>query len=372
MGPAEYEAAGLYDPSAPNASDRLALLEWLAEHGATLERMVRAQRESSLDGLGADLALAPADGLTLAEVAARAGLTPELIEAMRFSAGLPPVDPGERVFVSADVDGFAAAATGVALLGDEAARRLSRVTGSALARIAEAAVALFRVNVEGPIRDAHGSELALAEADWRGIQMLGVVPDALAGIFRGHLLTAIRRLRQARPGHSVDTARLAVGFVDLVGFTPMSRRLEPRELAAVVERFEDTAHDVATERDGRVVKLIGDEVMFAAVDPAAACDIALTLTERLCCDSAAAPRGGVAWGEMLLRGGDYYGPIVNLAARIAEQAVPNELLVTPELAREARRPGLRFEPAGKRMLKGFEAPVTLMTVERAVSGSGSA
>ena len=68
---------------------------------------------------------------------------------------------------------------------------------------------------------------------------------------------------------------------------------------------------------------------------------------------------------MLLRGGDYYGPIVNLAARLAEQAVPDELLVTPELADRAHRdPGLRFEPAGKRMLKGFDAPVSLMTVER--------
>jgi class 3 adenylate cyclase len=66
---------------------------------------------------------------------------------------------------------------------------------------------------------------------------------------------------------------------------------------------------------------------------------------------------------MVVRGGDYYGPIVNLAARIAEQAVPDELLVTPELVARARRPGLRFEPAGKRMLKGFDAPVGLMTVE---------
>ena len=69
---------------------------------------------------------------------------------------------------------------------------------------------------------------------------------------------------------------------------------------------------------------------------------------------------------MLIRGGDYYGPVVNLAARIAEQAVPNELLVTPELPAAQAEAALRFEPAGKRMLKGFDAPVTLMTVERGV------
>ncbi len=367
MGPAEFEAAGLYDPAAPNAVDRLALLEWLVAHGATLDQMVRAQRETSLDGLGADLALYPPDGLTLAEVAARIDVTPERIEEIRFAAGLPPVDPDARIFTPEDAAGFATTAAGAALLGAEATRRFSRVAGSAVARLAEAAIVTFRVHVEGPIRKSHGSELALAQANWRGVQTLRVVPLALASIFHGHLLTAMRRLREARAGKSVDLVRMAVGFVDLVGFTPFSQHLEPHALAGVVERFEDTAYDATTARDGRVVKLIGDEVMFVARDPGAACEIALDLMERLCRDSHATPRGGLAWGDMLLRGGDYYGPTVNLAARLAEQAVPNELLVTPELVERARRPGLHFEPAGKRMLKGFDAPVRLMTVERAAA-----
>ena len=46
------------------------------------------------------------------------------------------------------------------------------------------------------------------------------------------------------------------------------------ELGDVIDRFEETAHDVVNVRDGRVVKLIGDEVMFVAVDAAAGCDIA--------------------------------------------------------------------------------------------------
>jgi adenylate cyclase len=120
------------------------------------------------------------------------------------------------------------------------------------------------------------------------------------------------------------------------------------------------------------VKFIGDEVMFVTADAGAACDIALALVERFAGDDTVNPRGAVAGGEVLLRGGDYYGPIVNLAARLAEQAVPNELLVTPELAERARRPDLRFEPAGKRMLKGFDRPVTLMTVERGPGCSRSA
>jgi adenylate cyclase len=74
------------------------------------------------------------------------------------------------------------------------------------------------------------------------------------------------------------------------------------------------------------VKLIGDEVMFVTRDPAAACDIALELFERVAGDPNVTPRGGIAFGELLLRAGDYFGPIVNLASRVAQIAVPSELL----------------------------------------------
>jgi len=370
MGPAEYQAAGLYDPAAPNAADDLALLDWLTSRGVTLEQMVDARGAGQLTALAGNLALAADHRYTLDELAAGSGLPAARLAELARAVGAPPADAsGERPFSEDDLRAYRAFAVASQLFGDEATRRFARVIGSSLGRLAEAAVWLFLESLEGPLRQSRGSELSLAQANLRAIEMLELVPEAMRGLFRRQVATAIRRMRAAREpgamsGRWHDTASFAVGFVDLVGFTPLSRSASPAELAALVERFEDTAHDVATARDGRVVKLIGDEVMFAAVDPGAACDIALELMARLCCDVPARPRGGIAWGEMLLRGGDYYGPIVNLAARIAEQAVPNELLVTPELVARARRPGLRFEPAGKRMLKGFDAPVSLMTVER--------
>ena len=360
----EYQAAGLYDPHAPNAAHRLALLDWLAARGARLDQMVRANREGWLDGLAADLALHPGHDLTLAEIAERAGLTPARVEEIRLAAGLPPLDPDERVFRADDALGFASFAPAAQLFGEQAARRFSRITGSSLARIAEAAVSFFRVNVEGPLREARSSEVVLAEANAHAVEMLRVVPAALQTLFRGHFDVAMRRLRESRPGKSVDTVRLAIGFVDLVGFTSLSRSMEPRDLADMIERFEDTAHEVATANQGRVVKLIGDEVMFVAVDATAACEIALTIVERAADDASVTPRGGLAFGELIFRGGDYFGPLVNLAARLAELAVPNELLVTPEVAAHARNDRLRFAPAGKRLPKGFDAPVALLTLER--------
>jgi adenylate cyclase len=68
----------------------------------------------------------------------------------------------------------------------------------------------------------------------------------------------------------------------------------------------------------------------------------------------------------LSRGGDYYGPVVNLASRIADMAVPNEILVTPDLrerAQTAHTP-LTFDPAGRRLLKGFDEPIELFALRR--------
>ncbi|MFN8545588.1 MAG: adenylate cyclase regulatory domain-containing protein [Candidatus Binatia bacterium] len=360
-----YQEAGLYDPAAPNAPDRLALLEWFANRGVSVERMARALREGRLVSLAGDLITHEHLTLTLPEVAARAGMTPERIEAICLAAGLPRIDPRERTFSERDVPGFRSFEEGALLFGEEAIGRFTRVAGSSLARIAEAVVSLFLVNIEGPLLEAKSGELALAQANAIALERLDELPQALALIFRSQVENAIRRFRHARRGPGTDTLHATVGFVDLVGFTPLSRRLSARELADVVERFETAAHDVATARDGRVVKLIGDAVMFVAVEAAPACDIALTLMERFASDPSISPRGGLAAGELLVRGGDYYGPVVNLAARLADLAVPRELLVTTPVTDEAAGPGLRFEPAGKRLPKGFDEPVILSSVERA-------
>jgi adenylate cyclase len=132
-------------------------------------------------------------------------------------------------------------------------------------------------------------------------------------------------------------------------------------------------------RDGRLVKLIGDAVMFTAVDAEPAIDIALRLLEAFSERyEQILPRGGIAVGEVLTRGGDYYGPVVNLASRIADQAVPSEILVTNDVYLRVEFAGAdpsktlgpgragqyAFENAGRRTLKGFTDPVKLYSASR--------
>ena len=365
MDRAAFQVAGLYDPLAPNAVERLQLLEWLASEGVTIDQMVSGMHEGSLLGLAGDLALRPPPHLTLAELAARVGLPDEQIRELSLAAGLLPGPPNRPAFTDADAIALRAFVAGAALFGAAPVRRFARTVGAALGQIAEAAVALYLSTAEGPLLASRASELVLAQENLRGVRSLDGVQLALEGLFRAHMATAIRRQRLARRQMSVDTLHLTIGFVDLVGFTTLSLQMSTTELAAVIDRFEESAHDIVTARDGRLVKLIGDEVMFVSVDPRAACDTALALLERFVDDANVAPRGALACGPLLFRGGDYYGPIVNLASRLADLAVPHEILVTPEVAAQVADPALRFEPAGKRMLKGFEAPATVLTVGRA-------
>jgi adenylate cyclase len=362
-------ARGLYDPAAPNAPERLELLTWLTELGVTVEQMVTAEERGRLSGLAGDLAMRPGNRLTEEQVADRTGMTVNDIRELTLVVGLTPGATEGLGYTEADVELFEVFRAGALLFGDQPLKHFSRVIGSSLARIAEAAVSLFLGDVEVPLDEAGASELEKAKAQLDAITALNGLPALMDTLVRAHMEVAIQRNKAARADASSKTnVVIAVGFVDLAGFTRFSQRLPIGDLGAVIDEFEGTASDIVTTNGGRVVKLIGDEVMFVLVDAAAACETAIALCEQFGKrDPGLAPRGGVAIGESLMRGGDYYGPTVNLASRIAQLAVPNEILVTAEIQRRAdrgREGALEFAPAGRRMLKGFDDPVELYSVGR--------
>ncbi|WP_433331336.1 adenylate/guanylate cyclase domain-containing protein [Spirillospora sp. CA-294931] len=134
---------------------------------------------------------------------------------------------------------------------------------------------------------------------------------------------------------AAGVARLAVGFADVVSFTRMARRMDGDTLAAFVERFELAASEVVAEQGGRVVKTLGDEILFVADGAAAAAEIALRIAER-CEDDPDFPRVrvGLAYGELILRLGDVFGTPVNLAARLTAMAYPGTVLTDSALAAE--------------------------------------
>jgi adenylate cyclase len=310
--------------------------------------------------LAGDLILAEDATLSARDLAERAGPDVEVEQVLGLwhTLGVVVPDPDTPMFTPRD-ERFTEAIASMRTVthgGDE----LLRVLGGSMARLAEAAVALY-VQTAQPELDAPDGDLAGWAEDLAGtVRQAMALGDAMGAVFAHHLRDAIDRQRVAHTDISELTLqRHSVGFVDLVGFTPRTRAASPTELVELVTWFEATAFEIASTHDGRIVKTIGDEVMFVALDPGAACAIAQELTAVV--TDGIQPRGGVASGEVVTRHGDYYGTVVNLASRLADLAVPGEVLVD---ATTASAIGTGSLPAGRRMLKGFDEPVEVFSLER--------
>ena len=356
---AVWREHGLYDPSSPDAPQRLELLEWIDTHGVTLAQMEAAYRAGQLNSLVGDLRLRPGPRHTLRDVADASGLDFALVKQIRRAGGFPDASNDEGTYTDADLAMFRTFGMARAFFSTDELLHFVRVLGNSLRRIAEAAGEMFMRDVEAAM-STHGTELEKAKTNLAAIELAEEAVGIFEPMFRAHLEIATENTRRARVNsNDYATTRLTVGFVDLNGFTARSVSMNPTELLQLVVEFEAAAVDLVSENGGRLVKLIGDEVMFSTVDAFEACRIGAQLIERAGQWGSSA-RGGIAHGLVITSGGDIYGDTVNLASRIADIAVPGELLVNSAVTEQAS--GLQFEPAGRRLLKGFAEPVQLWSL----------
>jgi adenylate cyclase len=351
---ADFEALGIYDPAAPHAAQQLELLRYLEDLGATAEDLV-AYRDT-LPGLASVVAIRDGGALTLSEAVERSGISEEKLLQITRAAGLPEPGPGDRALGEQLVSLAAGMAAAEELFGEDAVLQLVRVMGSAMARLADALVSAFLVNVEPGVRDEDPVGLGVARANAEAATLIPTVNAALDILLRQHLIGA-RRTIIDDPVAGYETQRMCVGFVDLVGSTALAQRLSTRDLGTVLTEFEHVAADTVTSAGGRVVKLIGDEVLYTAGDEASACTIALNLATTFT-DHPVVPtvRAGVAGGDVLLRDGDVFGPVVNLAARAVKVAAAGEVVAPVAVAAAA---GIRGQMLGRHQLKGFDDDVEL-------------
>lgn len=362
----DLEARGLYDPSSSDAAERLVLIGELLERGATLDEIEFCDRHLHIAYVPL-LVFLRSEGVTIAELSTRLEVEAPELDAVWRTAGLPPFGDSETVFSEADVAMLEAFGRVGSWIGEDQRDQLLRVVGASCARIAESAIAAYVQATRSDEVDTGHTDLERMLFNERAVRDLQGAVEHIDAMLAHHLRAALTRWRIAGEGIADERVKFAIGFVDLVGYTPLASRMPTADLARLVDRLEATALDAVSSHNGRVVKLIGDEVMFVALDASAACDIALTLVEDFQAQADdTTPRGGLAIGTLLAREGDFYGPAVNVASRITEQAVPNEILVSDEIRTEAEAAGapLRFEAAGRRMLKGFDEPVQLWAAQR--------
>jgi adenylate cyclase len=310
------------------------------------------------------------DRRTREEAAAAAGIEPERVDRIWRAAGLPDVGPGVPYFSDLDIEILRAFAVGSELFGEEAVSRFTRVMGTSLSSIAEAALTMSVANLSGPMALAGADEATVTLATSRARAALDLVPSVLEGLFPHHVEMASRRFALSRPEGALRTVKLAVAFLDLVGFTKRSGSLTTEELATAVADFETLTGGVITAHGARLVKMIGDEVMYVATDAVVAAEIALELRDAV----AGHPllpglRGGLVFGEVVAQDGDYYGPHVNLAARIVGHAEPGQILASAAVADALAAHGvIATRSEGEREARGFEDPVPVFAVLRPSDG----
>ncbi|MGQ0830958.1 MAG: adenylate/guanylate cyclase domain-containing protein [Microthrixaceae bacterium] len=351
--------------SAPGSSnDELVTL--LRAFGVPDEDIRRSQADDTLVLLAIErLALGQDVAYDIEAACEATGLPAEEIRHIWRSLGFPDPQPGELVFSTVDLGNLAAVAELIrsGAVSAEVTYGMTRVIGSSMARVASALVDAVSAEGDRPGRDRPSPSdpsVALGEAG----NVLSRFPAVLEQVWRRHLQDAARR-RLLR-GDIEDGPGLVVGFADLVGFTALAQQVSDEELAAVVDQFERLAYAVVVAGGGRVVKMIGDEVMFLVEDPVMAAEIAVGLADASR-DAAGLGdvRVGMAIGPVLEREGDAYGATVNLASRATSIAYPGTVVVSPELrAALADCDDFAFRNMRPRFLKHI-GRVTLSVLRRA-------
>ena len=270
---------------------------------------------------------------TRLELADKAGLDPEEGRRLWRSLGFPEVSDDDVLFNDRDIGAIRimSSLSDAGVLEPEVREAVARAVAQSMSRLAEWQIGMLKRLIE-----AQGEDLTPTQA----LQVAGSVLPALEElqtyIWRRHLAASISRMLVAT-GESGDaeddTEHLVVGFADMVGFTRTTRRRSTAELSEMIERFGSCTTDVIADGHGRIIKTVGDEVLFVADEVADGAAIALALQDRVRVEpSLPELRIGLAAGPVLVRYGDVYGEVVNIAARLTSHARPDSVLVDRAVA----------------------------------------
>jgi adenylate cyclase len=368
----DFEGEGLLEGLDGSARrERLDLLRWLEEEGFDAERLRQAHDDGLLLFLAADREVSGEARHTPREVAAEAATDPELLRRIRRAQGLPVHGDDERSLTDEDLENARTARAFLDLgIEPDTILATSRVLGRAMAPTAES----FRATLLETVLEEGVSERDLAQRYAAAVRhVMPLARQLIQGVLGMHLRNMVQMdvadHAALVAGRMPSTRRVTIAFADLVGFTRLGEEVPAEQLGDVAEELARAAGEVVGA-PVRLVKTIGDAVMLASPDPQALVATGLDLVEALQREDADLPqvRVGIAHGEALTRGGDWFGQPVNLASRVTAVARAGSVLATRDV-RDAAPHAFRWSSAHARRLKGLPEPVPLYRARRLAAAS---
>jgi adenylate cyclase len=368
----DFEAEGLLEGLEDERSReaRLELLRQLHEDGVSLDELREAVAEERLAILPVERVLDTGElRYTAAEIAERSGLEGDYMQRARRALGLPVADDDEDgpAYTEGDLEMARGAKQMLdAGLPEEGLLEAARVLGQGMARYAEAVRDLFGPALirEGDTELDLGLRYAAAARELKPLMAPWL--DYVYAIQQRELIRRdVIGQTELAAGELPGSQHVTCCFADLTGFTRLGEEVPPGELGAVAGRLAELAFERA-QPPVRVIKMIGDAAMLVSREPEPILDAALDLVDAVEDEGEEFPqlRAGLAAGEALTRGGDWYGRPVNLSSRITGVARPGSVLVDRDLRDAVERERYAWSRAGRRRLKGVSGEVSLYRVRR--------
>lgn len=267
---------------------------------------------------------------TALDVAGETGVPVEDTRRLWRALGFP-THSNEAAFTTADADAVSTLFSIVdgGSINFDTAVNLTRALGQTMARLADWEVATLTSRVE----ELEAGDQATGSRRGSAIRLVhevnGPFEELLIYAWRRHLAAAVSRVEAlAADDADLHTTEVTVGFADIVSFTKLSNNIARDRIGDLVELFESRCADVIAGQSGRLIKSIGDSVLFVNPDPAAAVATAEGIVAVIGRDSRMPDvRLGLATGSVVTRLGDVFGPPVNLAARLMSVARRNRIIV---------------------------------------------
>ncbi|MFN2517864.1 MAG: adenylate/guanylate cyclase domain-containing protein [Jatrophihabitantaceae bacterium] len=292
---------------------------------------------------------------TRAELSEVAGIEADEARGVWRALGFATVGDDDVFFTDGDVTALRQAnfLSEHLVIDDELRTSMTRMLGQTFSRLAA-----WQGQLLIELVSSRPDLLASQEAVTQFVEeLLPVMQDIQTFVWRRQLAGYFSRVVSSvtTEAAAIGVGTSVVGFADMSGFTTLTRHATEAELRGVLEAFESATTEIVGAHHGRIVKTIGDEVLFVADSPGDGAEIALDLHDAAATDDRLPQlRVGLAAGPVVSRLGDVYGSTVNIASRLTSMCRPGWVLVDRLMA-ESLRDDPRFVLRARRpeSVRGF-------------------